>query len=199
MANDRGGGRTRSARMRIGGMVQMVSNAARWSEQVKRATRGHGLVRCGIYLYNESQKQVPIVTGNLRASGFVVSGMKIHRKGRKFKQKMVERLNAEHPMVMSAAAGMASTKNGVAVGYSAVYGLRVHENPYAGRTHGFSPSGRKYSAGRTKSGRKSTRKTYSTVGKWKFLEDPMKHNQVAFLYILLQEARKAHQGQFKVT
>ena len=198
MTTSKAGGRSTSGRMRIGGMAQLVSNLNRWGQNIKAVTIDRGLLKCGIYLYNESQKQVPIVTGNLRASGFVVTKRGPSRKGQSFKIKMIDRLKRDHDEMLGLAQSLAAKANGVAVGYSAVYALRTHENPYAGRTHGISPSGKKYLPGRTKSGKISTRKTYSTVGKWKFLEDPMKHNQVAFLYILLKEAQGAAKGmQFK--
>lgn len=45
------------------------------------------------------------------------------------------------------------------VGFGAVYAAPVHENPRAGRTHGVSPSGRRY-------------KYWAKVGQWHFLEEP---------------------------
>ena len=44
-------------------------------------------------------------------------------------------------------------------GQAKTYAEAVHDNPRAGRTGGFSPSGRPY-------------KTWSKVGKWRYLTDP---------------------------
>lgn len=49
----------------------------------------------------------------------------------------------------------------VTLGYDEVYALAVHENPRAGHTGGYSPSGKKY-------------KHWATVGQWKYLETPFK-------------------------
>jgi hypothetical protein len=66
----------------------------------------------------------------------------------------------------------------VAVGYTVVYATRVHENPRSGRTAGVSPSGRRY-------------KKWSKVGKWKFLEDPLKENVRLFVSLIAGEARRS--------
>ena len=53
----------------------------------------------------------------------------------------------------------------VELGYGSTaepYALSVHENPRAGKTAGMSPSGKRYRKG-----------TWSKVGKWKYLEDPL--------------------------
>lgn len=64
------------------------------------------------------------------------------------------------------------------VGYTAEYAAAVHENPYAGRTGGQSSSGQRY-------------KNYSRVGKWKFLEDPVKHNTKMIVSIISSYLKKA--------
>lgn len=53
-----------------------------------------------------------------------------------------------------------STSNKISVGYAIV----VHENPRSGRTGGVSPKGKKY-------------QTWSTVGQWKYLEQPFNDAQ----------------------
>ena len=53
----------------------------------------------------------------------------------------------------------------VVLGYgdaSTPYAAKVHENPRSGKTGGVSPSGIKYAPG-----------TFSTVGQWKYLEEPV--------------------------
>ena len=49
------------------------------------------------------------------------------------------------------------------------YALLVHENPRAGQTYGYSPSDRAY---QDKKGKKGRRR-FSTVGQWKYLEQPV--------------------------
>ena len=80
---------------------------------------------------NESQREVPVDTGVLRASKTTPA-----------------------PFV----------RGGVAVAwlsYTAAYAFVVHENPRSGQTGGVSPSGQRY-------------RSYARVGKWKYLEHPMK-------------------------
>lgn len=70
------------------------------------------------------------------------------------------------------------------VGFSAVYALSVHENVRSGKTGGMSPSGKKYTTGRTTSGKKSGRIVFATEGEWKFLENPLKENTTEVLNII---------------
>jgi hypothetical protein len=51
-------------------------------------------------------------------------------------------------------------------GQAMPYARAVHENPRAGKTGGVSPTGRRYPEG-----------TYSTVGQWHFLSDPVREVQ----------------------
>jgi hypothetical protein len=64
----------------------------------------------------------------------------------------------------------------VYVGYHAVYAARTHENPRSGKTGGVSPSGYRY-------------KKWAKVGKWKFLEDPLKRLASRMLGIIRKSAR----------
>lgn len=70
--------------------------------------------------------------------------------------------------------GKAGRNPKIEVGYTASYAPFIHENPRAGKTEGVSPKGRKYTAGKTTSGKKSNRIVFSVVGNWKFLENPLK-------------------------
>ena len=53
-----------------------------------------------------------------------------------------------------------------ALGFTAIYAAKVHENIRSGNTGGASPSGKSYREG-----------SYSTVGQWKFLETPLKETK----------------------
>ena len=66
----------------------------------------------------------------------------------------------------------------VYVGYHAIYAAKTHENPRTGKTEGKSPSGQKYPPN-----------SWSAVGKWKFLEDPLKENVARLLSIIKSVAR----------
>jgi hypothetical protein len=77
----------------------------------------------------------------------------------------------------------------VEIGFSASYAPFVHENPRAGKTGGLSPKGVVYKAPINPSGKRSTQSVFSTVGKWKFLEDPLKKNTRRILAIIKQNAK----------
>lgn len=76
----------------------------------------------------------------------------------------------------------------VAAGYGGAakrYALKVHENPRAGKTGGVSPSGKKYYP------RPGLPVPYSTVGQWKFLEQPFLARRARMLEAI---ARAINQG-----
>lgn len=77
----------------------------------------------------------------------------------------------------------------VEIGFTASYAPFVHENPRAGKTGGISPKGVAYKAPINPSGKRSTQAVFSTVGKWKFLEDPLKKNTKRILAIIKQNAK----------
>ncbi len=78
---------------------------------------------------------------------------------------------------------------GCEIGFTASYAPFVHENPRAGKTGGFSPKGVAYKAPINPSGKRSTQAVFSVVGKWKFLEDPLKKNARRILVIIKESAK----------
>ncbi len=98
------------------------------------AVAGAGLGLEARKLINASIKQVPVDKGILKASA-TVDGPIVEDK------------------VVSYVVGYG--------GQAKAYAEAVHDNPRAGKTGGFSPSGRPY-------------KTWSQVGKWHYLTDPAK-------------------------
>lgn len=116
----------------------MAALLTRLGEQAPVAV-AEGLVAHAETVMTESKTQAPVVTGTLRASGFV------------------------------APAEIAGPEVTVTLGYggaAAAYALPVHENPRAGHTMGFSPSGHKY-------------RQWSRVGNWKYLEAPLNASAAA--------------------
>ncbi|NBV78922.1 MAG: hypothetical protein EBR62_03545 [Verrucomicrobia bacterium] len=119
----------------IRGASQVINNL-----RVLGETFPQGLGRA-LYRFAEAdivplskQSYAPVVTGTLRSS-----------------------IRAEPPSVTGARAVVQVAAGGGSV----KYGLAVHENPRAGHTQGFSPSGRRY-------------KRWSRVGEWKFIETPVR-------------------------
>ena len=98
----------------------------------------------------EAKLLCPVVTGALRASGFVTEATVLH------------------------------DDIGVLLGFggaAAKYALAVHENPRSGKTGGWGPAGQQEIAFRYIKGRVvpigAQRKSWSRGGQWKFLEQPV--------------------------
>jgi hypothetical protein len=160
--------------MAIEGLDEVLRNLNKEVKGIKSRTLA-GFVSAALFTKSRSQRECPVVESNLKNSAFIVAsdgsvpgGMSTHLKVR---------------------ADIAMDDISVAIGYSAVYAAAVHENPRAGQTEGMSPSGKKYTAGLTGSGKKSKRKVFSTVGKWKFLEEPLKNNAKKILSIIAKKAK----------
>ncbi len=163
-------------------------------QEIKEASI-RGLIEAGLFIKAEAQKKCPVVTGNLRASAFVNwTGGTYTEVGKKFSNVEGRALDRERDrarVVAESHAQMLKKDNiSIDIGFSAEYAVPVHENPRAGKTGGISPSGRAYSAGRTPSGRVSTRKVFATSGEWKFLENALKENESRVFEIITREANK---------
>jgi len=151
----------------------------------------------GLLVLRESRKEVPVATGNLRNSGYVaVSNGKTKTWGG-MRGKGAEKMQADRDRAVSSGVAEAKAKRfpAAVIGYSAVYALSVHENRRSGRTGGVSPRGKRYTSGRTESGRKSTRVVWAEKGKWKFLEDPLKRLTKEIVKAIKRRARKATMGR----
>lgn len=126
------------------GIDEVVANLNKEIALIEGRSR-KGLFKAALFLFGKSQEEVPVMDGNLRASGYVASDVKT--KG-----------------------------DSVYIGYHAVYAAKVHENPRSGKTGGVSPSGRPY-------------KKWAKVGKWKFLEDPIKKYAKLVVRIIAANAK----------
>lgn len=109
---------------------------------------GRALYREGNRIITRSKQEfVPVVTGNLRSSGYV-----------------------ELPQANGTEVTVTIGFGGAAAAYAAM----VHENPRSGNTGGVSPRGRPY-------------KNFSTVGQWKYLEQPMNEARPGFAGRIAQD------------
>lgn len=176
------------------GLEKVLRNLNKEVRKIEGATVA-GLAVAGAAVKRDAVKNAPLVTGNLRASSFLTfpggSDVGAGREGGKeqgdTKARQERVVSVSKSRVEKASK---TTKPFVEVGFAAIYAMAVHENPRAGRTGGVSPSGRKYTAGRTTSGRRSNRKVYSTVGGWKFLERALEDNKSKILNIIRRRAKK---------
>ena len=129
-------------------------------------------------------KEIKGIEGRTRA-GMKKVGIFIERKSIRECPKVTGNLQDSHySEVFDTIKGPA-----VEVGFTAFYAPFVHENPRAGKTGGESPRGIKYKAPILPSGKRSTEAVFSVVGKWKFLEDPLKKNVHRILEIIRGKAK----------
>lgn len=162
---------------------KVQKNLAREIKLIKGRTV-KGLYAAGLHLKGASQKEAPVVTGNLRNSAWVVASKgQVQGSNAKFTDPTVASAHARS-INSNSGAVKASWEPEARVGYSAVYALSVHENPRAGQTGGKSGAGAIYTPGMTEGGNVSTRIVFAEGGKWKFLEDPLKNESRAILKIV---------------
>lgn len=160
---------------RITGLEEILDNIAKETRAIVGAS-AKGVLKGGLLVMRESQKLAPINLGNLRNSRFLVSNIPglAPSIGGAFKGKQAGNMASDHKQlkaeVTAEAMAMSQSSKGptVAVGYSALYALAVHENPEAGNT------GKKGAARR---------------GAWKFLEGPLNENASKILDIIRREAK----------
>lgn len=136
-----------------------------------------GMIAAMLDTIRRAMKLAPVVSGNLRASSFVIWGKSRSPKvaasfvdsphsglsGEFMAGKHTEFIDDTRQNIKDAA-GL-NPRQG-AIGFTAIYALKVHENPRSGNTGGSSPRGKLYRDG-----------SYSTVGQWKFLETPLKQSK----------------------
>jgi len=130
--------------MRTIGLNKVLKRLAASTVAYNELTRA-GLIRAGFWILRESNKIVPVDTGNLRSSGFViwdkmgVKGAIGNPTGDTFRGKNGSKLSKEHGRKVSVEkAKLAHILGGtrVEVGYTAYYALYVHENPTAKHKQG---------------------------------------------------------------
>ena len=154
-------------------METVLKNLTAATNKVYNKT-SEGMIMAMLDTLRRAMKLTPVVFGNLRASGFVIWGKKRTPKGAaNFKDNPYSGLSSsqmstQHTSVLSETRNQITEVAGLnprqgAVGFSAAYALKTHENPRSGNTGGVSPSGKPYPEG-----------SYAKVGQYKFLETPLK-------------------------
>lgn len=154
-------------------METVLKNLTKETNKIYNKT-SEGMILAMLDTLRRAMKLTPVVFGNLRASGFVIWGKSRTPKGAaNFKDNphsglTASEMDSQHSSVLDEtrsrifeAAGLKPRQG--AVGFSAAYALKTHENPRAGNTGGASPSGKPYPEG-----------SYAKVGQYKFLETPLK-------------------------
>lgn len=159
----------------VTGLDNIMRNLNKEIGQIKNRTQA-GITDAALFIKDGSKKDVPVVTGNLRNSAFIVTPTRTNSNA-VFKNDKTGKMAMHHSAtVAESKAKTIGTIPVAEVGYTAVYAANVHENPRAGKTEGISPSGTLYRAPINPSGKRSTMKLYSTVGKWHWLQDFILHN-----------------------
>lgn len=149
-----------------------------------------GLVSAALEIMSDASKDCPVVTGNLKNSRYVVARTGIKRGAQgKFKGEKAEALAANHSAKL--AENQAQVRSAkfiqVNIGFTAAYAPFVHENPNVGKVE---KRFKMNNLGQWKSEKpeKGSRKKYSTVGQWKFLEKALS-NTKKILWIIAEKAR----------
>lgn len=159
------------------GLREAEQKLAQVLSKIERGTKD-GLVSAGLLILSEAKKQTPVVTGNLRSSGYIVArgyttptATFVGKHSDKWSSFYTSRVG-EHQSEVNL-----SPDFQVHVGFAVVYAARVHELPTAGAVD-LERKASMYPPG-----------SYSVVGKWKFLEDPIKDNFKAIEALVVEGAR----------
>ena len=150
---------------KVTGVKEMKRNIELLKKQHK-ARVFKGLVAGALLVKKESQKETPRRLGNLRSGAYIVTPKSAPDAGGGFTGKDSGKLASEHGDVMRRSQTATATRSTggkatVAIGYTPVYALIVHENQNAGAA-GYDPS-------KDRAGLKAER-VHSRKGGWKFLE-----------------------------
>lgn len=169
-------------------MEKVLKNLEKEINKVYNKT-SEGMILAMLDTLRRAMKLCPVASsGNLRASGYVLWGKRSPKKAANFKDTVFSRpsaaeMDSQHASVIDETRGqifdgVGMKPRGGAIGFSAAYALKTHENPRAGNTDGASPSGAKYPEG-----------SYAVVGQYKFLETPFKETN-RILNIIKTKAKK---------
>lgn len=141
-----------------------------------------GLYRGAVLILKTAQKGCPIVTGNLRASGYVVTlGVAGGGVGKapQFRGDDKADMTSNHGNVVGASRSALDKTAGpqVIIGFSAMYALMVHENPNAGKGH--------------RDPKVPIYKRRSEVGGSKFLERAINQRKKQVLELIVAEGKRS--------
>jgi hypothetical protein len=152
-----------------------------------------GLVQGGLKVRRDAVKNTPRRTGNLRNSAHITTRDNEVTVPGEFKGSNSAELSSQHNSEITEVKSAVKKRvrrgrvQAIAVGFSAVYALVVHENPNAGAA-GFDPDASSvYLAGERKGRKKRADDVHSAKGGWKFLENAIKENTK----FILQQVAKA--------
>jgi hypothetical protein len=120
------------------GLPNVIRNLNRKINQIKGNSL-LGLIRGASFIkksMDSTPPLIPIDTGNMRRSWFIITNNEGIRAGRnpiftegKYKDRNVSRLQSDHARALSSAGSMVKGKEpAIAVGFSAYYTMYVHEN-----------------------------------------------------------------------
>jgi len=156
--------RKRISGFKFKGLTEMLTKLKK-TAKIMIVQAEKGLLTTGLIIMKESARQCPIVTGNLRASAYLVTRRvqhkKVHGSSAQFKGTERNDMNIQHENVLSQAKSSVKRSNTqlvMQVGYSANYAFATHENPVTGTKGWMNKKGKPI--------------RYSEVGNWKFLSRP---------------------------
>jgi hypothetical protein len=139
--------------LEVKGDGALLNNLNQLGEAMNLAVE-RGLFQWGEEVMADSKEHyVPVDTGQLRASGFVLTpSLQDVPVGAVPSAEARQAINPRLPDEIAAVMGFG--------GPATPYALSVHENPRSGKTGGVSPQGKRY-------------KSWARVGQWKYLHIPV--------------------------
>lgn len=165
----------------LDGIEQVMANLNKELAKINGRCEA-GLVSAALLIKGDAQRLTPVVTGNLRASAYVVSAKEMHA-GSFVSSKLSDTKSHSETMAREADRCRRSWTPTVSVGFTAEYAYAVHENPRSGKTWMSMVSNRS-------EGYYSSSAGFSRVGQWKFLETAVRNNIHRILDIIARKARK---------
>jgi hypothetical protein len=165
-----------SIRLSQASLEDVQNNLKKEFSKINHAT-GQGFLRAGLFLLRQSKKQVPVDTGNLRASGFLVvrtrPGRVVTHRGNvnliksrftPYKKWVIANTKVRTEDERQAASNELQGINtfGFSIVYSAVYAAVQHEEPAY----------------------------YHEVGNWKYLQKPMMEHKDDIIKLIKASVRQ---------
>ena len=158
-------------RTHVYGVDEAVQTLNRHLQEMQGVTL-KGLIRAGTQIRRTAQKLCPVVTGNLKASAYIVTSRGSAPAGKTptFKGDDAAQMSSNHSSTVQERRHAIRNEDNptVEVGFTAVYAARVHENPNTGQ---------------------ATYPGASEVGQWKFLEEALKQNEIYVVDVIRREAK----------
>lgn len=113
----------------IKGLREVTNNLNREIDGIKNRSM-KGIIEAAILIRRDMENTSPLIpvdTGNLRSSWFIVTAMGVKQSNPNFVGENAKEMSAEHQALLNEAKTMIPQKIGLVMGFSANYAAPVHE------------------------------------------------------------------------